>query len=499
MKHAKLWTLLGSMFLLLSCSGDKKSLKTLVIAVEGEPKKLDPRVALDAISWRMSYLYTQPLLNVGDNFLPTPALALSYENKGAKEFTFYLNPNAKFHDGSPVTSEDVRFSFEQYGSDNSVFKEAFSIVESMDSTEEHVFKMKLKEPKVSFLTGDIPVVRILPKHLALAEGYSQNPVGSGPYKFVKKDGRDFILEKNEHYPGNEKLFFNKVIVRVIEDPTTRYLSLVKGAVDIVFNAINSDKIVEIENNDDELVLHKGPGNTYQYLLFNFKNEKFTNPKIRQALAYAINREEIVKFKLKGLAKLANSVISPNNFYHNKEALNYPFDLAKAKQLLKEAGAQDLAIEVKTSTNKESNAIVRIIKDHWEKAGVKVTVKPAEFATYFADIKSGNFEVGSMRWAGVSDPSMLYDVFHSKNTPPGRNRGRYNSKELDDLLEKAQKTVDLKERKKLFDQVQKQVSVTLPYISLWYPDNVVVSQKDIANFSIHPTGLWSPILKASRKN
>ena len=415
MLRLKLLTLLVVAGGLFSCSGNKRDPKTLVIAVEGEPKKLDPRVALDAISWRMSYLYTEPLLNVGRDFLPIPGLAMKYEDKGAKDFTFYLNPEAKFHDGTPVTSEDVRFSFEQYAAEKSVFKAAFSAIESMDTSEEHVFRLKLKEAKVSFLTGDIPVVRILPKHLALQDRYPLAPVGSGPYEFVKQQGRDFILQKSKHYPGQESLFFNKVIVRVIEDPTTRYLSLVKGVVDIVFNAINSDKIVEIRDNSKQLSLHQGPGNTYQYLLFNFNNDKFKDVRVRQALAYAINREEIVKYKLKGLARLANSLISPNNYFHNDQARNYAYDPNKAKELLKQAGAEGIAIEIKTSTNKESNAIVRIIKDHWEKVGVKVQVKPAEFATYFADVKGGNFEVGSMRWAGVTDPSMLHDVFYSKNT------------------------------------------------------------------------------------
>jgi peptide/nickel transport system substrate-binding protein len=167
-------------------------------------------------------------------------------------------------------------------------------------------------------------------------------------------------------------------------------------------------------------------------------------------------------------------------------------------LLKAAGAKDLTIEFKTSADREISSIVAIIKEQWESIGVKVNVRPYEFATYFADVQKGNFEICSMRWTAIVEPDHLYKIFHSGEFPPSKNRGFYKNAKLDAILKEARFSQNFEHRKRLYNRAQEIIANDRPYISLWYPDNIVVASHALADFNPHPLGSWMNLLFARKE-
>jgi peptide/nickel transport system substrate-binding protein len=140
----------------------------------------------------------------------------------------------------------------------------------------------------------------------------------------------------------------------------------------------------------------------------------------------------------------------------------------------------------------------VIKEQLERVGLKVSLKPYEFATFFSDVQKGNFEMFSLRWVAVTEPDILFKIFHSKEIPPGRNRVYFNNKEIDKILEAASRESDAVKRKALYSQAQKIVAEELPYVPLWYPDNIAVTTSKLKDFELSSIGNWASILKARKE-
>jgi peptide/nickel transport system substrate-binding protein len=491
---------LGTLGCTRSASQDNK---TLVIGIESEVKNLDIRSTVDMNSTQVISLFTQSLVLINDQMLPDTDLALSFEVKEARIFDFKLPKDALFHDGQALSCEDVLASFKQAASQTSRIKSAFEDVKEFSCPAIDHFRIELKNPKASFLAGDVTAVRIMPKKYAESAAEAP-PIGSGPYQFVKRENRDIVFKRFENFSQREKggkvehpFFFDQIIVRSVQDPTTRWLSLKSGDIDVLINALSPQKVLEAKKMSN-LSVHQKPGNSFQYLGFNLRLPKFQNKKVRQAIAHAINRDEIIEHKLLGFARKATSVLSPLNYFHEKELKTYEYDPERAKALLKEAGFSELDIEIKISSDRDVTSIIMVIKEQLERVGLKVSLKPYEFATFFSDVQKGSFEMFSLRWVAVTEPDILFKIFHSKEIPPGRNRVYFNNKEIDKILEAASRESDAVQRKALYSQAQKIVAEELPYVPLWYPDNIAVTTSKLKDFELSSIGNWASILKARKE-
>jgi len=490
--------------LIFSCTKQKLSPSdTLIIGIETEVKNLDLRNTMDMNSAQVISLFAQSLMRINNDMVPETELAVAYQVKDAKVYSFDLPAEAEFHDGKKLTCDDVKASFEQASGEGSRIKSAFEDVKSYTCPSPTKFVIELNEPKASFLAGDVTAVRIMPKVYALSKDEAP-PVGTGPYKFVKKENRDIIFERFEKFSRHKDgvkisspYFFKHLIVRTVQDPTTRWLSLTSGDIDALFNAISPQKVLEAKNVEN-LKVYEKPGNSFQYLGFNLRLPKFESKKVREAIAYAIDRESIIQHKLYGLASPATSVLSPLNYYHKKDLPSYDYDLEKAKNLLKEAGQENLEIEFKISSDRDINSIMMIIKEQLEKAGIKVTLRPYEFATFFSDVQKGNFEMFSLRWVAVTEPDIMHKIFHSSQTPPGRNRVYFDNKELDKLVDDGAREADQVKRKALYDRAQVIVAEELPYIPLWYPSNIAITSTRIKDYDLSTIGTWHSLLEARKE-
>ena len=487
-----------------SCTKQKLSNSdTLIIGIESEVKNLDLKNSFDLNSSQVISLFSQSLMRINSDMVPETELAISHKVEDARIFSFELPPEATFHNGTPLTCEDVLASFTQASSEGSRIKSAFDDVKEYSCPTKSNFKIVLNNPKASFLAGDVTAVRIMPKAMAETKDPIP-PMGSGPYKFVKRENRDIIFERFENFTRyrngkriEEKQFFKKVIVRSVQDPTTRWLSLSSGDIDVLVNALSPQKVLEAKKMEN-LTVHEKPGNSFQYLGFNLRLPKFEKLKVRQAVAHAIDRKAIIQHKLYGLASPAPSVLSPLNFYHNKNLPNYEYNPEKAKALLKEAGFSDLNIEFKISSDRDVSSIMMVIKEQLEKVGIKVTLRPYEFATFFSDVQKGNFEMFSLRWVAVTEPDIMHKIFHSEQTPPGRNRVYFSNKRLDKLVTMGAVESNLEKRRELYNEAQEIVAKELPYVPLWYPSNIAVTSNRIKDYDLSAIGTWASLLEARKE-
>ena len=232
-----------------------------------------------------------------------------------------------------------------------------------------------------------------------------------------------------------------------------------------------------------------PGTTYWYLTFNFRDPDLRDIRVRRAIAYAIDREEIIRSYLRGTASLASGILTPENWAYDGEVTTYRYDPQRARQLLEEAGFNDrhkLTLTYKCTP--EGMRMGEIMQAMLRRVGIEVRIRSNEWATFYDDMRRGNFDIAAMPWIGINEPHHYYMVFDSQMTPPrGLNRGSYSNPAMDRLVEAGDATTDQAARKSIYAQVQKLAADDLPYVSLWWQDNIVVMDDALAGFKPHPNG------------
>ncbi len=474
--------------------------KVLTVGLENQPKTMDPRFSTDAYGMRISHhLLFSTLVQHGQDLQIVPVLAERWKTPDAKTYIFYLRKNVRFHDGTPLTAKDVKFTFEHLKNPEtkSPFAGTYKIVDSIRVINDYAVEFKLVQPVASFLTSII--MPIVPEHLIKSGvDFKSKLVGSGPFKFVEQTPNEIVLEKNpDYFMGSPKL--DKVVFKIIKDDNTRFLKMRKGELDLLINAIALKKVDDFKKaplkNKYEVI--EDPGLSYNYLGFNMKSEQLQDAKLRQAIAFGIDVDQIIKYRMDGHAAPSYSMLSPVNWFSEPAAKRYVFNPAKAMQLLDAASLTDpdgngpksrVKLELKTSSNPETVGIARIIQAQLKEVGIEVDLKSYEWGTFYGDIKSGNFQMTIMRWVGVTEPDFYYNVFNSNQFPPaGRNRGLYENSEIDRLTEEGRIELDPKKRKSIYSKVQKIAAQDLPYVSLWHRNNISIVHKRVSGYQQHPMG------------
>jgi peptide/nickel transport system substrate-binding protein len=278
-----------------------------------------------------------------------------------------------------------------------------------------------------------------------------------------------------------------VTLKINPDETMRGLELRKGTADLTINDVSPDIAYELRKRGG-LRMTEAPGVDYAYIGLNMRDPVFADKRVRQAIAYAIDREAIVKYLRRGLAEPAVGVLAPIAWAFEPNVRQYDHDVARATQLLDEAGYRDpdgdgplprLHLSLKTSTDEFFRLQATVIQQDLAKAGIEVDVRSYEFATFYADVLKGNVQMYQLQWVGVTDPDMLRRVYHSQQVPPvGFNRAYYKNPEVDRLIDLATRATTDEERRKYYSEVQKLVAEEVPYISLWYKTNVAVMRPNI---------------------
>lgn len=473
----------------------------LRVGIEDQPKTLDPRFATDVYGMRIaSQLLFSTLVRHGDDLRIVPDLAERWETPDPTTYLFYLRDKVTFHDGAPLTAADVAFTFRHLidPATQSPFGPSFrDQIVAVEVVSPLVVRFRLQRPTAAFLTSII--VPILPQHLLSKKTASDFPallVGSGPFRFVSQTPQAITLEAYPgYYDGAPSL--KRITFAIIKDNNTRFLKARKGELDLLINALPPERIGDFQKpplNQNYTVI-EGPGISYNYLAFNFQDKLAANPLVRQAVAQAVDVNEIITHRLAGHAALATGLLSTVNWFCDPTVTSPPHDPAKARALLTQADYNDpdgdgpesaITLELKTSNNAEAVNIARILQAQLAQAGIRLNIKSYEWGTFYGDIQQGNFQLTMMRWVGVTEPDFFHDIFHSSQFPPvGRNRGRYSNQAMDLLLEKGRVTLDPEQRKTIYHQVQKLAASDLPYISLWHLNTVSIVNNRVQGYQQHP--------------
>ncbi len=499
--------------ILAGCSGYSQPAPrgTLNFLIESAPLHLDPRFSSDAQAQALDGLIFSSLVAHDDRMNIIPDLAQSWETPNPVTFVFHLRPGVKFQDGRPLTSADVKYTFESVlngvpspsGPVRSTKRSSFDKIASIDAPDPLTIIFHLTEPRASFLWDMVrPSFGIVPA--GSGTEVDLHPIGTGPFRFVSMTTDEEVdLDRNPDYfgrpnkaPGDEDgAPVEHVRFRVVPDAVVRALELRKGSADIGgVNSLTPDMVVALQK-DPNLEVADEPGTSLSYVAFNFKDPILAHPEVRQALDYATDRASIIRYLLRGQARIATTQLPTDHWANDPSLKPRPYDPAQAEKLLDQAGFPRgpdgirIHLTVKTSTEESARLLSETLADQWKRVGVELQTRPLESATFFADLNGGSFQLYTLRWLGVNnDPAFYEFVFSSAHMPPnGYNRGHYSDPALDALIAKERVEMDREKQKPIIWQMQQIVANDTPYLNLWFNDTVCVYRKRVMKVHLDPTG------------
>jgi|CZKC01.1.fsa_nt_gi peptide/nickel transport system substrate-binding protein len=488
---------------------------TITFLIETTPANLDPRIGTDARSAQLSSLLFSGLLERDATMNVRGDLADRWEAPDPKTYVFHLHSGVKFSDGRPLTSSDVKFTFQSImngipgatGTNQSPKRGAFRAVQSIDAPDAQTVIFHLSEPNASFAWSLVrSAVGIVPA--GSGSDFAQHPVGSGPFRFVSSlQDEEIIFERNNQYfRGPSQI--GRVRFRVVPEAVVRALELRKGTADLELNSFTPDMVPVLAKQSD-LAVSEEPGTLFSYISFNCEDPALARREVRQALTYATDRATLARTLMRNQARVAVGPLPPNNWAYEPNVPQYEFDPAKAESLLDQAGfprrgdphtGTRFTITMKSSTDPLARLLGEVLQDEWKRIGVDLELRPLEFATFYTDITKGNFQLYTLRWVGANnDPDFFEYAFGSHKIPPaGANRGRYRNAQLDALVDQARVEPDREKRRALYSQVQQIISTDLPYLPLWFQDNISVHRRRIENILLGPGGDYDFVAGAVAK-
>jgi len=483
-----------ALLLCLSC-GKRPDANTVVMIIESSPANLDPRVGTDAQSELIDELIFDSLVRKDEHFNIQPSVAERWEIPDPKTYVFHLRHGIHFHDGRPLTAKDVKWTLDSMrnGTLLTLKGATYKLVDKVEATDDFTLTIHLTEPFAPLLwnltEGAFGIVPY-----GSGKDFTSGLIGSGPFRLVRSvPDSEVILERNNGYWGDHPRI-ERVRFNVVPDTTTRALELRKGSADIAINSLTPDTIGILQHESNLRVLRHS-GTSLAYLAFNLRDPILKDVRVRQALAYAIDRGPMLHYLFRDFGRLADSVLPPEHWAYNADVIHYPSDPAKANALLDSAGYHRhkdgirFHLMMKTSTEETTRLIAAVLQQQLSSVGIALDIRSFEFATFYTDVVKGSFQLYSLRWVGYSnqDPDVFEYAFHSASFSPKRaNRGHYSNPDVDHLIEEGRRTVDQQRRRQIYGEVQSILARDLPYINLWYMDNVVVHSARVQNLQLGPS-------------
>lgn len=461
----------------------------------------------DAAAERVRTLMFNALVKKDEKFDYVGDLAKEIKTSDdGKTITFVLRDNVKFHNGKVLSSADVKYTFDEMFKAEESFK-ANAFFETVDKVKTpHITAIDAPDAQTVVFTVSRPALRnqLLSNLVTIpiiAEGTAANqatqPVGSGAFKLTSFDQSQNIIELEAHadyWDGAPKI--QKLRVKSVTDASSLQAELQSGSVDVAPLPTNlSPDTLKSLGQTGNLKVEKFPGSNIQYLQFNTQSAPLDNVKLRQAIAYGIDREKIIGELLSGQATIASSILPVEVWAYNP-GTQYPFDPAKARQLVRESGYKGEPIKAKISAGQKAvSDFMQVIQSSLKDIGINLEIEPIDSNVMRQQVGLGQFQMNSGIWVGGNqDPIFLRDLFSTAKIPTpkggGFNRSRYSNPEVDRIVEEAYNTSDRERAKQLYFRVQEIVSADVPMLPLWYPANMVVFNKRIGNIKIGASGDWS---------
>ncbi len=508
MRAMRAWTMAGCVGLLIAiagCSGGARAERgEVVLLIESNPANLDPRFATDGQSQHLDGLIFSSLVARDEQMNLQPDLAERWETPDALTYIFHLRRGVRFHDGSAVTAADVKatFDFVLNSANRSPKRGGFRMIASVEARDANTVVFHLNGPYASFLWSvSRPAIGIVPANAGA--DFSRRLIGSGPFKFVSQAQDDEVaLAANADYFGGAP-GIARLRARIVPDAIVRALELRKGSADLEITSLSPD-MVPVLARRPELGVSERPGTNVNYLGFNMDDAILGRREVRQALAFATDREQLIRYLLHGQARIATGILPPNHWAYEANVAQYSLDAARAETLLEAAGfprganGVRMHLLLKTSTEEQARTIGAALQEQWRRVGVELEVRPLEIATLLSDSIKGNFQINLLRWVGANnDPDVFEFVFSSKRMPPdGANRGHYRNARMDALTDQIRVEMDREKRKALCSEAQKILAEDLPYLPMWFGDAVSVHRKELGDLPLSPSGDFDFLAKVA---
>ncbi|MCR6112203.1 ABC transporter substrate-binding protein [Bacillus sp. A301a_S52] len=491
--------------------------QTLIFARGGDSVSLDYASVTDGESSRVTTQIYETLIEFDeDSFDIGPGLAEDWDmDESGLEYTFYLREDVTFHDGAPFNADAVKLNFERWadpdheyhfaeeGYTYSVYGTQFGgfsgdedhVIKEINVINDYEIQFVLKEPLGSFMQNMGMSYFAITSPAAFEEYgplINENPVGTGPFKFVSwsRDDR-IVLEKNETYwkDGYPKL--DQVIFQVIPDNAARLTALRSGEIDIM-DGLNPDDVPILEEEEDIQVFERATNNV-GYLGFHVDKEPFNDPVVRQALNYAIDKETLIMTLYAGLAEPAKNAVPPGYLGYNDHIQPYAYDPERALELLAEAGYEDgfefdlWTMPVSRPYMPDPEKAAEVMQANFSEIGLTANIVTMEWATYLERTEQGEHDVFMLGWSGVNgDPDYFLSNLLHGDAVPGGNRSFYQNDDVDRLLNEAKRQVEEETRADLYEEAQNIIHEDAPMIPLVHSTPVLAGSDSVKDYVPHPS-------------
>lgn len=489
--------------ILAGCAGGtSSSSKPFIFAQGADPRGLDPAFVDDGESSKIiSNIYEGLLKYKTGSTELEPNLADSWTiSDDGKVYTFKLHKGIKFHDGTPFNAEAVKYSVDRQLPPNATedmpyASFTFGPVQKVDVIDDLTVQFTLSAPYTPFLANlamSLAAPIVSPTAAKKANGnLNENPVGTGPFKFVKWDkAQSVTLVRNDDYWG-EKAKISKLVFKFTKENSVRASELATGAVDAI-DGIDPNNVKMLE--DAKMTLFKDQGMNINYMFFNTSRAPFNDAKLREAVTYAINRDELVKFLYQGYADVANSQLPSFMPGYDKDVKPYAYDPEKAKSILKELGKENLEIKMITYSNPRpynsvnGQKLAEAIQGYLSKVGIKATIDVYEWTDYKKRAGNGEGDVGFYGWIGDNgDPDNFLSLLESKEIESTLNAAKYSNPKVDELLVKARSLPNNDERYNAYKQILQILSKDAPWLPISNALTLAAYNPNVKGFTVHPTG------------
>ena len=489
-----------SFFLLISCSKESDQIidykdnylteegGEIINAMIGEPSNLVAMIAGDSASSAIAANIFNTLIKYDENLNHAPELASQWIiSDDQKTITFKLKKNLFWADGTPLTSDDVLFTWRLVTDPNTrtPYASDYLLVKDAQTPNKQTFTVTYEQNYAPAL-DTWASLQILPKHVLKDEDinntfFSRKPTGSGYYQLDQWiNGQQVTLKRNKNSTQGQALI-EKLTSRIIPDTSSQFLELIADNIDLMnINPIQYQRVFPSrEDLKQKIGLYKELGNGYTYLGFNLKQAPFNDPKVRQAMNYAINKEEIIKGVLLGLGEAIASPYKPGTRWNNESLSPYPYDPSKALALLKEAGyernpagilvkdGKPFEFEILTNQNKQREMTAVLVQRRLKEIGIDVKIRVLEWASFINRfIKTGDFKAVVLGWSLSLDPDQ-FNIWHSSQQGPGQfNFVGYENPRVDELLELGRRELDNDKREEIYHEFSKLLLEDSPIVYLY---------------------------------
>ncbi len=444
---------------------------SITIGIGAEAVTLDAHMTTASMSRQIYVNIYDPLVAKDENDEFVGRLADSWEtSEDGMTITFKLKQGVKFHNGDELKASDVKFSYEK-AMESSYVKFLYAAVDTVEAPDDYTVVLNLKNPAPYILEAlSMPQAAIMCERAVTEAGedYGRNPVGTGAYEFVEWVSGDSITLKafEDHLRGPASI--TNLKFRFITDKSTGYIALEKGEIDVYYDTSPVDKERIQENTD--LAYDETSSLYYEHIVFNNDNEYFKDVKVRQAIAYATDKESVIIAGKNGVATLANAHIPSTMFGYTEDGLNlYEYNPETARALLAEAGYADgfeCTITVDASFREKQ---AQVLQANLAEVGITANIEVLEWGTFLSELDDGNFDIAFLgKNLHINDPALATtETYHTDYIEGGSNFYRYSNTELDALMDQSLVETDNEVRTQVVNDIVLLLNEELPSVPMYW--------------------------------